>query len=97
MKKLLLLFIITSTTVFSQVKVRPGVKLGLNNAKLSNLSQTESKLGLNAGMFVNLHLSSFYELQVETNYSSQGAKRKTIGSYEHQDENIRSTQQIRQL
>ena len=76
MKKLILLLIIitTSTTTFSQVKLSPGVKLGLNMANISNLEESSSKLGLTGGLFLNVHLSNFYELQLETMYSSQGAK-----------------------
>ncbi|QRM88859.1 outer membrane beta-barrel protein [Lacinutrix sp. WUR7] len=75
MKKIILslALIIASTTAFSQVTVSPGVKAGFNLANLSNVDESTTKLGLQGGLFVNLHLSSFYELQIETAYSSQGA------------------------
>jgi len=59
--------------MLSQVKVRPGVRLGINNSTLLRLRDAESKFGLNGGLFVNVHLSDFYELQLETSYSEQGA------------------------
>lgn len=63
-----------TTSVVSQVIVRPGVRLGLNYSNVSSVDNTKSKLGFNEGLFVNLHLSDLYELQVETLYSSQEAK-----------------------
>jgi len=66
-------FIFVTSVAFTQVKVSPGVRLGLNNATLQGLDNAKSKLGLNAGVFVNFHLSNFYEFQLETNYSKQGA------------------------
>lgn len=77
MKKTILFFALltVSITAFSQVKVRPGVRLGLNAANITNISDSDTKIAPNAGLFVNIHLSNFYELQVETNYSNQGASR----------------------
>jgi len=68
----LMLMVITCTMV-SQVKVSPGVRLGVNNSTLQGLRDAESKFGINGGLFMNVHLSDFYELQVETSYSEQGA------------------------
>lgn len=76
MKKLLFLLLISGTTVFSQVKIRPGARLGINVSNISSLENTSSKTGLNAGLFVNVHFSHFYELQLETSYSNQGAEIK---------------------
>lgn len=75
MKNLLLTFafIITATTVFSQVKVRPGVKAGFNFSNLTNVENSTPKTGLNGALFLNVHFTRFYELQVETSYSGQGA------------------------
>jgi len=74
MKKLIfaLAGVLITTSVFSQVKVRPGVKLGANFASLSNVDYNKRKLGLDAGLFLNVHLTNFYQLQVETSYSDQG-------------------------
>jgi hypothetical protein len=74
MRKILLtLVVITfSNIAFAQVKVRPGVKLGINQADLSNMDGSSKKTGLNGGLFVNLKLAGFYQLQVETTYSNQG-------------------------
>jgi len=61
-----------SIPTFSQVKVRPGLRLGLNASNITNHYNSERVLGLNGAMFVNLHLSRFYELQPELTYSNQG-------------------------
>lgn len=83
MKKIILAlaFVVCSTTVFSQVKLRPGVKLGLNASTLTNADFADRKIGINAGTFLNVHFSKIYELQVELNYSDQGFKRKNYISY----------------
>lgn len=75
MKKIILslALIIAGTTAFSQFSVSPGIKTGLNLASLSNVENSSTKTGLQGGLFVNLHLASFYELQLETTYSSQGS------------------------
>ncbi|MFD2542755.1 porin family protein [Lacinutrix gracilariae] len=74
MKKIILslALIIASTTAFSQVTVSPGIKTGLNLANLTNVDNSKTKLGFQGGLFVNIHLANFYELQVETTYSNQG-------------------------
>lgn len=89
MKKTILFFALltVSITAFSQVKVRPGIRLGLNAANITNVEKksffqnSDIKIAPNAGLFVNIHLSNFYELQVETNYSNQGAKASYIETY----------------
>tara|TARA_R110002111_G_scaffold163455_2_gene229647 strand:- start:12495 stop:13076 length:582 start_codon:yes stop_codon:yes gene_type:complete len=77
MKKLILVFafITLSTTVFSQVTIRPGVRAGAN---ISNFTNTEhdSKTDLYIGAFAAIKLADFYTLQPEINYSRQGAKSK---------------------
>ena len=65
-------FIAITLSAFSQVRISPGIKTGLNLANLSNVDNSSSKLGLQGGLFVNVHLTNFYELQVETTYSNQG-------------------------
>ncbi|MBP0905261.1 porin family protein [Mariniflexile gromovii] len=87
MKKLTfaLVCVLFTTVVFSQVKVRPGVKLGANFSNLTNVDYNKRKLGLDAGIFVNVHLTSFYELQVETSYSNQGTTYR-IGNLYYSDD-----------
>lgn len=74
MKKILFAtaFIFMSFTTFSQVKVRPGFRAGLNFSKITHTENASRKTGANAAMFVNIHLSRFYELQPELTYSNQG-------------------------
>lgn len=72
---LLMVVAMTTAATFSQVKVRPGFRAGLNASKITNLENVNRKVGVNASMFVNLHLSRFYELQPELTYSNQGWSR----------------------
>lgn len=74
MKKLILFFavVITTAATFSQVKVRPGFRAGLNASKITNSENVSRKVGVNAAMFVNVHFTRFYELQPELTYSNQG-------------------------
>ena len=80
MKKLVLVFafITLSTTVFSQVTIRPGVRAGANFANLTN-SDLDDKTDFYIGGFAAIKLADFYTLQPEINYSRQGAKSKTSG------------------
>jgi len=74
MKNLLLAiaFISISLPSFSQVKVSPGLRMGLNASNISNHYNSERVLGFNGAMFVNIHFARFYELQPEISYSNQG-------------------------
>ncbi|RSK41388.1 porin family protein [Mangrovimonas spongiae] len=76
MKKsiIFLLFVALSVTAFSQVKVRPGVRLGLNLSSVSNIDHADAKIGPNAAIFANIRFANFYALQPEATYSNQGAK-----------------------
>ena len=96
MKKLIFVLagVLFTTTIFSQVKVRPGVKLGANFANLSNIDNNKAKMGLNAGLFVNVHLTSFYELQVETSYSNQGTTFKYSNFYDSDDSFYTNNQEV---
>ncbi|WP_299887242.1 porin family protein [uncultured Lacinutrix sp.] len=75
MKKIIVLlaFFVVSSSTIAQIKIRPGVKLGLNNSRLQGLDNAESITGINGGLFVNFDFTRFYELQIETGYSQQGA------------------------
>ena len=81
MKKLLfiLAFTLLSFTTFSQVKVRPGLRLGANMSKISNSYTEDYKSGLNASIFLNVRFSNFYALQPEIFYSNQGGKGSIVG------------------
>ena len=75
MKKIILslALIIASTTMFSQVTFKPGVRLGANIASISN-TNTDGRIGLSAGIFGELKLGEVYALQPEIIYNQQGAK-----------------------
>ena len=79
MKNLLLIFalIFATNTAFSQTKISPGLKAGLNFSDLNNFDNSSTKTGLQAGLFVNFHFTYFYELQIETGFSSQGTSIKS--------------------
>ena len=95
MKKALLLFafVTVSLTAFSQIKVRPGVRLGLNAATISNMDNAERKLGINAATYVNIHFSNFYELQVEGTYNNQGST-QTYQVYNGFDPSLGHTREV---
>ncbi|MGY0391042.1 outer membrane beta-barrel protein [Bizionia sp. KMM 8389] len=76
MKKLLLTLVFTTISIvsFSQVKVRPGLKVGMNSSTVTNIENASRVSGLQAAMFLNIHFSRVYELQIEASYSNQGYK-----------------------
>lgn len=82
MKKAVLLLVIflTTASIFAQVKIRPGVKLGINNSRVQGINDSESLQGINAAAFVNFDFTRFYELQLETGYSQQGTSVRTYNS-----------------
>lgn len=77
MKKTIVLGLLTLlvTSSFSQIKVRPGFRAGLNLSKITHLENVSRKPGVNAAMFINVHFTRFYELQPELTYSNQGWSR----------------------
>ncbi|TYB78596.1 outer membrane beta-barrel protein [Bizionia myxarmorum] len=72
---LALICLVFASTTFAQVKVRPGIKAGLNSATITNIENATRKIGFQGAIFVNIHFSKVYELQVEASYSNQGFKR----------------------
>lgn len=80
MKKLFLLIVlgIFPSHGFSQIKVRPGVKLSTNISNISN-PNLDSKIGFHAGAFAEIKFSSLYAIQPEILYSDQGGKSKVMG------------------
>lgn len=75
MKKLFLgLGLVAGTFAFAQTF---GVKGGMNVASLSkdaSLSDQKSKIGFNAGAFVNIPIASQFSIQPELLYTQYGAK-----------------------
>lgn len=75
MKKLVLaLAVAASSLTFAQ---QFGVKAGMNVSSLSkdsNLSDQKSKIGFNAGVFMNAPLSENFSIQPEVLYSQYGSK-----------------------
>ena len=69
----ILVFLMISTLAFTQTKIRPGVRLGINVASISNTS-LEGKVGPNAAVFADIRFAEFYALQPEIMYSRQGGK-----------------------
>ena len=85
MKKVIvvLLFFVFSIEAFSQSKVRPGIRLGLNSANISN-TNLEDKIGLNGAVFADIRFTDFYALQPEIAFSSQGGE----SSFNGEDLNV---------
>jgi len=81
MKRLLILFalILFSGHLFAQVKVRPGLRLGINHSNISN-TNLNGKLGPNAAVFADIRFTDFYALQPEIMYSRQGGKSTSLNS-----------------
>ncbi len=75
MKKLFLgLGLVVGTMTFAQ---QFGIKAGMNVASLSNdagLDDAKSKIGFNAGVFMNAPLAESFSIQPEVLYSQYGAK-----------------------
>lgn len=70
---ILVLCLFIGTSIFSQVKLRPGIRLGANISNISGLDEASSKAGFYIAAFGNVHFSKLYELQLELGYSNQGA------------------------
>ncbi len=81
MKKTLLLWLLLLyvPVIFAQTKIRPGIKMGVNQSTLTNL-QMDYKTGLYLGAFAHIHFSEFYTMQPEIMYSSQGGRSQTTGA-----------------
>lgn len=96
MKKIFLaiLLIALSLPTFSQVKVSPGIRAGLNLSKITNSENVSRKAGFNGAFFVNIHLSRFYELQPEFTYSNQGFKRDSYNYINPYDTNVYTAQDL---
>ncbi len=57
--------------IYGQVKVRPGIKMGVNNSKITN-SYLDTKTGIYVGGFASIQFNDRYTLQPELLYSQQG-------------------------
>lgn len=67
----LLFFFLVVGNINAQVKVRPGIKTGLNLANITNTT-LDYKAGINAGAFAHIKFSEIYTMQPEILYSNQG-------------------------
>ncbi len=68
---LFIAFYMFSTPLYSQVKVRPGIKMGVNYSTITK-TNLEYKSGLYVGGFANIRIKDFYAVQPELLYSQQG-------------------------
>lgn len=64
--------IFTTTQLYAQKKVSPGIRAGVNVATLSNIN-ADFKADFYAGGILSLHLGQRYTLQPELIYTRQGA------------------------
>ncbi len=77
MKKLCLLAIGITTTIFSfSQSAKLGFKAGLNisSLKIEDFDNTDSRLGLHAGLLAHIHLAPQWAVQPELLYSAEGGK-----------------------
>lgn len=78
MKKIIFIsFIFCFYSIKAQIKVRPGIKAGLNSTNVSNFN-SEAKQDFYAGAFAVVKFTKFYNLQPEIIYSKQGFKNKSV-------------------
>lgn len=77
MKKICLLAIGITSTIFSfSQAAKLGVKAGLNisSLKIEDFDNTDSRLGLHAGLLAHIHLAPSWAVQPELVYSAEGGK-----------------------
>ena len=84
MKKLCLVAIAITSAIFSfsQSPAKFGVKAGLNVSNIDWSNNTDSRLGLHAGLLAHIHLARQWALQPELLYSAEGAKKDFGGGEE---------------
>ncbi|MCG2460169.1 PorT family protein [Flavobacteriaceae bacterium F89] len=68
---LFIVFCLLFTSIYAQVKVRPGIKMGINNSEITN-SYLDPKTGIYVGGFASIQFNKRYTLQPELLYSQQG-------------------------
>jgi hypothetical protein len=77
MKKICLLALGITSTIFSfSQSAKLGVKAGLNisSLKIEDFDNTDSRLGLHAGLLAHIHLAPSWAVQPELVYSAEGGK-----------------------
>lgn len=78
MKKVFLgALVMLGTMAFAQTSPKFGIKAGMNVSSISKdggLSDTKSKIGFNAGVFMNAPISSEFSIQPEVLYNNLGSK-----------------------
>ena len=72
-------FVLLSIATFSQSKNAFGIKGGANISSLSNANM-EYKTHMYFGVFLNIPLTSFYQIQPELLYNNQGGKNNENGT-----------------
>lgn len=77
-KAFIIILVLTSTFAFSQSKTLMGIKAGANYSTITN-ANFDAKMGVYAGLFLNIQFSDFYALQPEVVYSNQGGTSKLLG------------------
>ena len=71
--KLLIILCSLCNSGLATAQVRPGFKVGLNSAKISNTT-LDAKSGIYIGALVDIPITDYYTLQPELLYSNQGGK-----------------------
>lgn len=87
MKKI---FLVGAVALFGALNAQSfGVKAGMNISSVSNFEEASSKVGLNAGVFMNAPIAENLSIQPELLYNSKGVKwdfgsegsGSTVGNY----------------
>ncbi|MBU4537950.1 MAG: PorT family protein [Weeksellaceae bacterium] len=77
MKKL---FFVGALALFTAANAQTfGLKAGMNVSNLTNSDGAKSKIGLNAGVFMNAPLAESFSIQPELLYNGKGAKEDGSG------------------
>src|SRR5262249_8892050 len=85
MKKNILMWLIIGAGLHSEAQVRFGLKAGynlstLNYSGIPHISDKKNQSGFNAGILVSITLSSYFSVQPEAAYSTQGTNYKVDGA-----------------
>ena len=81
---IILITFLSCSFINAQVEIKPGIKVGMNIAGLSNLEEnggasSEKITAFHIGATLSFKFARFYTLQPEILYSKQGSDYKTFG------------------
>jgi len=74
MKKIILYFILVSSSLSVAQGIDFGIKVGMNFSELSDAAELKNKTGFVGGIFAGINFSEKFGLRADALYSKQGAK-----------------------